>query len=122
MFIVFDKDGGIVATGEANTFVAPEGGRIVEADIPADALYQAGAGAGGPVAFSLDVSGKTPRIVARARAATATEQERTDRDGILAQIDTAITGWPSATNAAKLDAVLLCLKAIRAIARYVLRG
>lgn len=121
MKFLLDATGAIQSWGDAD-LAAPEGGSVVEADLPIDAPAEADAAATGPHDLVLDTTGATPQIVARPRAENADEQARDDRTSLLAQIDAAITGWPSATSAQKLDAVLLCLKAIRAIARYVLRG
>lgn len=121
MWVVVDASGIVQTIGEA-AFSPPPGGQVLETDLAPDAMEKAEQAASGLADLVLDTSGKRHRIVARPRAATAAETERTDRAGLVAQIDAAITAWPTATNAQKLDGVLLCLKGIRALARYTLRG
>lgn len=40
---------------------------------------------------------------------------------VLAQLTATIDGWPTATNAQKLDATLLCLRVCRVLVRLALR-
>jgi hypothetical protein len=54
-------------------------------------------------------------------ARQAEQDDNAQARQVLAQLTSAIDGWPAATNAQKLDAVLLCLRVCRVLVRLALR-
>lgn len=112
MYAVIDAAGVVVACGETDSLVPPEGGRIVEvsanplADLPdGDEAIHDGRG-----------------FARRKRAETADDIERKGAAGLLDQLDAVIDGWGGLTAAQRNAAILTVAQAARAALRRAARG
>ncbi len=119
LLLVAEANGAVRAALPDGVEVAPGPGERIErtahnAGEFARAVAEATALGSGEVAL---VGGA---LVARARAATAEETATVGRRALLAELDTAIAGWDTATAAQRAAAQLMTMRLLRSVARRLL--